>query len=272
MVVYETISGNLPFHKHTDLAVIMKVLEGERPPRGAGFTRSLWEMLELCWTSQPNARPSIENVLQCLEMVSNSSEPPSPGVDEETDEDEDGDDWDFENAMSDTMMTERNVTLTSRPSSPVLAAYGPSIETIVEESHPPINWREARPRKYALQLGRPSSQPSTPSHGVITKPSLLMAHRSPPSRAPLSIDEFYDFMRIPNPLLQRIKQEVSVPQDKDFATMTADEKVYSCISQFRLFILLFRTAFSFTTVESTVNNPGLDQVLSNNNLTLLTLP
>jgi hypothetical protein len=25
MVIYETISGNLPFHKHTDLTVFMKV-------------------------------------------------------------------------------------------------------------------------------------------------------------------------------------------------------------------------------------------------------
>ena len=32
MVIYETISGNLPFHEHTDLAVFAKVLEGERPP------------------------------------------------------------------------------------------------------------------------------------------------------------------------------------------------------------------------------------------------
>lgn len=32
MVVYETISGNLPFYKYTDLAVFVKVLGGERPP------------------------------------------------------------------------------------------------------------------------------------------------------------------------------------------------------------------------------------------------
>ena len=90
MVIYETISGNFPFHRHTDPTVIMKVLEGEHPPRGAGFTRSLWEMLELCWTPQPGARPSIEDVLQCLEMVSDSLEP--PGMEEEVEEG--GDDWD----------------------------------------------------------------------------------------------------------------------------------------------------------------------------------
>jgi len=69
MAIYETISGNLPFRKHTDLTVFTKVLEGDRPPRGARFTESLWKMLELCWASQLKNRPSIEDVLQCL-MIS----------------------------------------------------------------------------------------------------------------------------------------------------------------------------------------------------------
>ena len=254
MVIYETISGNLPFHKHTDPTVIMKVLEGKRPPRGAGFTRSLWETLELCWTPQPNARPSIENVLQCLEMVSNSSEPPSPEVDEEMgedeDEDEDGDDWDLANGLSDTMTTGRSLGtssglsyLTNRPPSSVLTAPAPSIDTIVEESpppasdystsssivvrnvtlpsvnHPPTNLRQAHPRKYSPKPRRPSSQPNTSSHDVITNPSPSMVHRSHPGGAPPSTDEPYEFMRIPNPPSPRVEQEVSVPQDKDFATM-----------------------------------------------------
>jgi len=92
MVVYEAISGNLPFHKCTDIAVFMKVVEGEHPPRGPGFTKSLWEMLELCWTAQPNNRPSIEEVLQCLEMASTLSEPHSPGADDAIDDG--GDSWD----------------------------------------------------------------------------------------------------------------------------------------------------------------------------------
>ena len=67
MVIYEIISGNVPFHKHTDLAVAMKVLEGEYPPRGMRFTKGLWKMLEQCWVSQPDNRPSIEDVHRCLE-------------------------------------------------------------------------------------------------------------------------------------------------------------------------------------------------------------
>ena len=96
MVIYETISGNLPFHEDADLTVFLKVVEGKHPPRGMNFTKSLWKMLELCWTPQPDYRPSIEDVLRCLEMTSNLSEPPSPGVDDGTDEDEDEDDDDWE--------------------------------------------------------------------------------------------------------------------------------------------------------------------------------
>ena len=73
MVIYETISGQVPFHKHADLTVFVKVLEGVRPSRWAGFTDDLWEMLELCWAPQPNTRPNIEYILHCLE----SDSPPS---------------------------------------------------------------------------------------------------------------------------------------------------------------------------------------------------
>jgi len=88
MVIYETISGNVPFHKDTDVAVFMKVVvEGEHPPRGAKFATGLWGMLERCWVSEPENRPSIGDVLRCLEMVSNLSEPASSGADGGVDED-----------------------------------------------------------------------------------------------------------------------------------------------------------------------------------------
>lgn len=93
MVIYETISGNLPFHEDTDLAVFVKVMEGERPPRRARFPEDLWKMMELCWAPQPNDRPSIEGVLRHLESIPHLLESPSPGADEGMDED--GGDWDI---------------------------------------------------------------------------------------------------------------------------------------------------------------------------------
>ena len=97
MVIYETISGHLPFHKYNDLAVLVKVLEGERPLREPGFADSLWEMLEQCWTPQPDIRPSVQDILQCLEGASHSWETPSPEVNGGAGE---GDDWDSEGESS----------------------------------------------------------------------------------------------------------------------------------------------------------------------------
>jgi len=89
MVIYETISGNFPFHKDTDLTVSMKVVEGKRPPRGVKFTDDLWGTLEKCWTPKPDNRPGVEEVLRCLEIAPDLSEPPSFGTDEGTDEESD---------------------------------------------------------------------------------------------------------------------------------------------------------------------------------------
>jgi len=100
MVIYETISGNVPFHKDTDLTVSVKVVvKGEHPPRGTKFTKSLWGMLERCWASKPHRRPSIRDVFRHLE-VSDASEPSSPWAGEVMYDDEDGDDWDSEPGSS----------------------------------------------------------------------------------------------------------------------------------------------------------------------------
>ena len=83
MVIYETVSGNFPFHRYTNYTVIVKILAGERPPRGVGFAESVWKMLELCWATQPDHRPSAKDVLRCLEGLSDLVEPPPPLADVE---------------------------------------------------------------------------------------------------------------------------------------------------------------------------------------------
>ena len=80
MVAYETVSGKKPYQETPDVAVFLKIVEGEHPRRCEGFADGLWGMMEQCWTFQPSGRPSIEGVLQCLEMCSNSSSSP-PGMD-----------------------------------------------------------------------------------------------------------------------------------------------------------------------------------------------
>ena len=73
MVIYEIISGNVPFHEDRDLTVFVKVLKGERPHREVGFANSLWNMVEQCWMPQPSHRPNVEDVLRCLETCSNQT-------------------------------------------------------------------------------------------------------------------------------------------------------------------------------------------------------
>lgn len=93
MVIYETISGKLPFHEHATPAILVKVVRGERPSRGVMFTDRLWKILEWCWAPQPGDRPSIEEAIRCLEVVANSPGQPSPGSGEMEKDDDSDSDW-----------------------------------------------------------------------------------------------------------------------------------------------------------------------------------
>ena len=83
MVIYEVLSGWIPFHQYADLTVPGKVVGGDRPERPQGvegiwFTDDVWEALGRCWAPQPGNRPNIEDVLRCLEKDSRSSMPLLP--------------------------------------------------------------------------------------------------------------------------------------------------------------------------------------------------
>ena len=91
MVIYEVLTGQIPFSQYKDTVVIRKVMEGERPerPKGTGalwFTDDLWGMLEFSWKSQPHDRPSLKTLLRCLEGVIPPSplHPPAPTMNEDT--------------------------------------------------------------------------------------------------------------------------------------------------------------------------------------------
>ena len=102
-------------------------------------------------------------------------------------------------------------------------------------NHVPSNQQQAHSPNYPQSLGRPSSRPNTPGQSVITNPSPSMAHRLPPGAAPPSINEINnELIRIPNTILPKIKQELTIPHDKDFTAMTVEEKVR--FSRFRRLI------------------------------------
>jgi len=93
MVILEVLSGQTPFTPSNEFTVMRKVIEGEHPERpegaeGARFTDDLWQMLDLCWATQPKSRPSIAAILEHLGRVSNAPEDPSQQVAEDPEMDE----------------------------------------------------------------------------------------------------------------------------------------------------------------------------------------
>ena len=89
---------------------------------------------------RPNDRPSIEDVLHRLDIVSNPSEPPSSGVVEEMEVD--GDDWDstgssgVPNWTRSTMVTEEGTAISSGSS--YLVDRSPSPMSVSIESESPV--------------------------------------------------------------------------------------------------------------------------------------
>ena len=83
IVVYEVLGRGVPFYQDADLVVVVHVAEAKRPERprgaeGAWFTDDVWMILERCWTRKPWSRPSIKDVLQCVEKASRSWIPLPP--------------------------------------------------------------------------------------------------------------------------------------------------------------------------------------------------
>ena len=77
MVIYEVLSGQMPFRHYGTFAVVVMVGRGEHPERpdgaeGRWFTDVVWGILERCWAPKRDDRPSIEDVLPSLEDASRS--------------------------------------------------------------------------------------------------------------------------------------------------------------------------------------------------------
>ena len=94
MVILEVLSGKPPFSGDGGFIVMRKVIEGERPGRPEGkekvwFTDELWEILEQCWLPQPERRPAIDAVLECLERGSTVWQPLPPDSDDRAQSDSD---------------------------------------------------------------------------------------------------------------------------------------------------------------------------------------
>ena len=105
MVIYEVLSGLMPFAPWGVHRIIQKVLKGERPgrPRGEGgalFTDDIWKTLELCWKHKPSKRANAKAVLRCLGGTLLPSRPPGVNGAVETDADELSDATSSDSGMS----------------------------------------------------------------------------------------------------------------------------------------------------------------------------
>ena len=95
MVIYEVLSGQVPFAPLREAVVISKILDDKRPTRPQGeegrlFTDSIWEILEHCWKSQPRERITAKTVLLGLEGKPFTLRPTSPRADGDVETDIDG--------------------------------------------------------------------------------------------------------------------------------------------------------------------------------------
>ena len=98
IVIYEVLSGKVPFAALMDIIVQRMIVDGVRPERPGGvqelwFTNDLWGMLNRCWAAQSKNRPGIGVVLQFLEQISATWRPLPYQADEDPEEDED--EWDL---------------------------------------------------------------------------------------------------------------------------------------------------------------------------------
>lgn len=98
MVIFEVLSGHIPFEGIEGHRVVVMVVNGklpERPigPEGVWFTDELWKMLQLCWKSERADRPSIENVLDLLGQISSTWTPPPLQADKGVELDGDDYNW-----------------------------------------------------------------------------------------------------------------------------------------------------------------------------------
>ncbi|KAJ6479385.1 kinase-like domain-containing protein [Mycena vulgaris] len=66
-VCYEIFTGDLPFCDLTkDGAVILKVMQGQRPRRSLSVPDDVWDLMEECWKADPEARPCARQIVSRL--------------------------------------------------------------------------------------------------------------------------------------------------------------------------------------------------------------
>ncbi|KAG6918046.1 hypothetical protein DXG01_016702 [Tephrocybe rancida] len=86
MLCYEILVGERPFDKMKPLAVLQKIMKGHIPPRPLhevalerGLTDTVWQLMEECWSYNPDRRPTAAQILQRLPHVGPGTPSEVPG-------------------------------------------------------------------------------------------------------------------------------------------------------------------------------------------------
>lgn len=85
MVVYEVVTGSLPFRQQRVVAIPMSAASGSRPqkpedPVADGFGQGTWEFIESCWDTNPQQRPTAMEALAHFKSVAATSAVVDPGT------------------------------------------------------------------------------------------------------------------------------------------------------------------------------------------------
>jgi len=64
----KTFTGSAPFDLHLSITVALAIMRGDRPSRPIhpALSHGLWELMEHCWSQEPDSRPDMPEVLQVL--------------------------------------------------------------------------------------------------------------------------------------------------------------------------------------------------------------
>ncbi len=70
MIMWELITGRLPFwDQNNDLELIIKISKNFRPPIIQNTPKSYNELMQECWDSDPNKRPTTSDILEKLIII-----------------------------------------------------------------------------------------------------------------------------------------------------------------------------------------------------------
>merc|ERR1712046_407931 len=79
MVIWEVVTGQVPFQGMTDAQTVRSICNDQRPPIPPRGNRLLCDLAQRCWRQDPTQRCTFSDVLEQLEAAASAY--PTPGRD-----------------------------------------------------------------------------------------------------------------------------------------------------------------------------------------------